>query len=85
MIILKKNQRQAIIKRLILNQEVETQEELMRLLNEQGVCSHKATISKKICGELNIAKTYTKEGKTEVYDDCYGGSECDRKAEAIDE
>ena len=63
MIILKKNQRQAIIKRLILNQEVETQEELMRLLNEQGVCSTQATISRDM-RELNIAKTYTKEGKT---------------------
>ena len=62
MIILKKNQRQAIIKRLILNQEVETQEELMRLLNEQGVCSTQATIQE-ICG-VEIAKTYTKEGKT---------------------
>jgi transcriptional regulator of arginine metabolism len=62
-IILKKNERQAIIKQLILNQEVETQDELMGLLKEKGVCSTQATISRDM-RELNIAKTYTKEGKT---------------------
>lgn len=60
---MKKRDRQMIIKKMIVENEIETQEELMRLLKEKGVKYTQATISRDM-RELNIVKSYTKEGHT---------------------
>lgn len=60
---MKKESRQALIRQLINEHTVETQEDLSQLLKERGVQTTQATISRDI-RELNIVKTHNKEGKT---------------------
>lgn len=60
---MKKRDRQAIIKELIASQTIETQEELLRLLEVQGIEATQATISRDI-RELKVIKARNTEGKT---------------------
>ncbi|WP_161878866.1 arginine repressor [Alkalibacterium sp. MB6] len=58
---MKKTERQMVIKQIILNQNVSTQEELLNHLQEKGVKATQATISRDI-KELNLVKTSNSEG-----------------------
>lgn len=60
---MKKRDRQALIKEIITEQTVETQEELLRLLEGKGVSATQATISRDI-RELKVIKARNPEGKT---------------------
>ena len=56
-----KSQRQAKIMEIISNRNVETQEQLLSLLQEEGFCGTQATISRDI-KELRIVKELTSLG-----------------------
>lgn len=58
---MKKNNRQALIKQLILQHDIETQDELIELLEDQGVKATQATVSRDI-RELSVVKTRAKNG-----------------------
>lgn len=58
---MKKTERQMIIKQIILNNDVGTQEELLNHLRDEGVKATQATISRDI-KELNLIKTSNPEG-----------------------
>lgn len=60
--IVKKTVRQRLLKQLILEHEIETQEELIRLLEEAGVKATQATISRDI-RELSVIKEYQEDGR----------------------
>ena len=60
---LKKIYRQRLIKKIILQNDVESQEELMNLLEKSGTITTQATISRDI-KELHIVKEYQDNGKT---------------------
>ena len=60
---MKKTDRQILIKQIILNQTVSTQEELLSFLLEEGVSATQATISRDI-KELNLIKTPNPQGGT---------------------
>ncbi|WP_042353007.1 arginine repressor [Bacillus massiliigorillae] len=57
-----KERRQYFLKKLITEQEVETQEQLVMLLNEKGMDVTQATISRDI-RELNLVKVPLTSGK----------------------
>ncbi|GEK90629.1 arginine repressor [Alkalibacterium kapii] len=59
---MKKTERQLLIKQIILNNEVSTQDELLEHLSENGVRATQATISRDI-KELNLVKTSSSDGK----------------------
>lgn len=59
---MKKNQRQLLIKQLLHSYEIETQEDLLALLQKEGVNATQATISRDI-RELNIVKSHNDSGK----------------------
>lgn len=59
---MKKKERQVIIKRLFAEHRIESQEELMKLLKQENVTATQATISRDM-REMNIAKTYAKNGR----------------------
>lgn len=59
---MKKSDRQDIIKRIIVENEIETQEELLDCLKNEGFSFTQATISRDM-REMNIVKSYTKEGR----------------------
>ncbi len=59
---MKKKERQAIIKKLFVLHRIESQEELMNLLKKENVSATQATISRDM-REMNIAKTYAKNGR----------------------
>lgn len=54
--------RQRLLKQLILEREIETQEELIRLLEEAGITATQATISRDI-RELSVIKEYQEDGR----------------------
>lgn len=58
---MKKTNRQALIKQLILQHDIETQDELIELLEDQGVKATQATVSRDI-RELSVVKTRAKNG-----------------------
>lgn len=58
-----KKKRQAIIKRLILENEITRQSELLELLKAEGVDATQATVSRDI-RELNIIKHHDSQGKS---------------------
>lgn len=60
---MKKSERQMIIKQIVLNEEVSTQEELLRKLHEKGAETTQATISRDI-KDLNLIKTPNSSGGT---------------------
>ncbi|PFN14838.1 MULTISPECIES: arginine repressor [Bacillus] len=60
---MKKEKRQRLIKQLVREYEIDTQEKLVELLEEQGVVVTQATISRDI-HELNLIKTITSNGLT---------------------
>lgn len=60
---MRKNDRQLLIKQLILDHDISTQEELLNYLREEGVHATQATISRDI-KELNLVKTPVAGGKT---------------------
>lgn len=60
---MKKDERQRILKQLIIQNEIETQEELLELLKINGVKATQSTISRDAY-ELKIVKTYLENGKT---------------------
>lgn len=60
---MKKSERQMIIKQIVLNEEVATQEELLRRLRTKGVEATQATISRDI-KELNLIKAPSSQGGT---------------------
>ncbi|GAB2323441.1 arginine repressor [Alkalibacterium sp. m-11] len=53
---MKKSERQMLIKQIVLNNDIATQEELLKLLQEKDVKATQATISRDI-KELNLVKT----------------------------
>ena len=57
-----KNRRQYFLKKIINENEIETQEQLIHLLNKEGMNVTQATVSRDI-KELNLVKMQTKEGK----------------------
>lgn len=65
---MKKTERQGIIKRLINDNEIETQDELLALLKEEGVVATQATISRDI-RDLNVIKKHRPDGtvRYEIY------------------
>lgn len=60
-IIMKKSSRQMIIKQIINNHAISTQEELLHYLKEEGVEATQATISRDI-KEMNLVKTNSANG-----------------------
>lgn len=60
---MKKRERQLIIKQIVLDHDVATQEGLLRYLREEGVEATQATISRDI-KELNLIKTPASNGGT---------------------
>ncbi|PHA01141.1 arginine repressor [Bacillus pseudomycoides] len=58
---MKKEKRQQLIKLLVRENEIETQEKLVELLEERGVIVTQATISRDI-HELNLVKTASSTG-----------------------
>lgn len=60
---LKKSERQSLIKKIISEQQVTNQLELLAFLEEEGVETTQATISRDI-RELNIIKTQNKDGQS---------------------
>ena len=58
---MKKKERQQLIKQLITENDIETQEDLISLLEQQGVHATQATVSRDI-REMNIVKTHGLEG-----------------------
>lgn len=62
---MRKLDRQKVIKRIIIDNEIETQDELLNYLKEEGLQPTQATISRDM-RELNIVKSYTKEGKKKL-------------------
>lgn len=58
-----KKKRQAIIKRLILENEISRQSELLHLLEDEGVNATQATVSRDI-RELNIVKHHDSQGRS---------------------
>lgn len=60
---MRKTERQMLIKQMILNNEVSTQDELLELLRNRGVKATQATISRDI-KELNLVKTPSSDGGT---------------------
>lgn len=60
---MKKSERQMMIKQMILNEEISTQDELLNKLKEKGIDATQATISRDI-KELNLVKTPSSKGGT---------------------
>lgn len=60
---MKKSERQMLIKQIILNNDISTQEELLHQLQGKGVKATQATISRDI-KELNLVKTNSSTGGT---------------------
>lgn len=60
-LIMKKTNRQLVIKQIINNHDVATQEELLQYLKEEGVDATQATISRDI-KEMNLVKTTSSKG-----------------------
>ncbi|MBO1581214.1 MULTISPECIES: arginine repressor [Bacillus] len=60
---MKKEKRQRLIKQLVREYEIDTQEKLVELLEEQGVLVTQATISRDI-RELNLIKVTSSRGLT---------------------
>jgi len=58
---MKKSERQMLIKQIVLNNDVATQDELLAFLQEKGVKATQATISRDI-KELNLVKTPSADG-----------------------
>lgn len=58
---MKKSNRQAIIKRIIQENEIETQDDLIQCLKAEGVQATQATISRDV-RELGIVKGHTESG-----------------------
>ncbi|MGX7419159.1 arginine repressor [Carnobacterium gallinarum] len=58
---MKKTNRQLVIKQIINNHDVATQEELLQYLKEEGVDATQATISRDI-KEMNLVKTTSSKG-----------------------
>lgn len=73
---MKKAQRQLLIKQLLHTYEIETQEDLLALLQKEGVNATQATISRDI-RELNIVKSHSDDGKVRyiVYNPAVSSSE----------
>jgi len=59
----KKRERQMIIKQLIMNEEIVTQDELLQRLKDKGAQATQATISRDI-KQLNLIKTPSTKGGT---------------------
>lgn len=59
---MKKADRQRLIKRLITENEIETQDELIALLEQAGVKATQATVSRDV-REMSIVKTHGSDGK----------------------
>lgn len=59
---MKKAERQRLIKQLIMQQEIETQDELITRLEEIGVRATQATVSRDI-REMSIVKTHGADGR----------------------
>ncbi|MBP1039856.1 arginine repressor [Vagococcus sp. BWB3-3] len=59
---MKKSSRQAIIKKLIQAHEIETQEELIAILDQEGIQATQATVSRDI-RELGIVKAHGNNGE----------------------
>lgn len=60
---MKKSERQILIKQIILNNNISTQEELLEYLRREGVKATQATISRDI-KELHLIKTPNQKGGT---------------------
>lgn len=60
---MRKDDRQLLIKQLVLDYDISTQEELIKHLEDQGVKATQATISRDI-KELNLVKTPVGKDKT---------------------
>lgn len=60
---MRKDDRQLLIKQLVLDHDISTQEELIKYLEEEGVKATQATISRDI-KELNLVKTPVGKDKT---------------------
>ncbi|WP_071131021.1 arginine repressor [Enterococcus timonensis] len=58
-----KDQRRTLIAQLVTENELQTQEELLQLLKQEGVTATQATISRDI-RELHIVKNHLDNGKT---------------------
>ncbi|WP_461731503.1 arginine repressor [Enterococcus sp. LJL128] len=62
---MRKIDRHKIIKKIIVENEIETQDELLDCLKSKGFTFTQATISRDM-KELNIVKSYTKDGKKKL-------------------
>lgn len=60
---MKKSERQMMIKQMVLNEEISTQDELLNKLKNKGIDATQATISRDI-KELNLVKTPSANGGT---------------------
>ncbi|GEL66251.1 arginine repressor [Marinilactibacillus psychrotolerans] len=60
---MKKSERQMMIKQMVLNEEIGTQDELLNKLKNKGIDATQATISRDI-KELNLVKTPSVNGGT---------------------
>jgi len=58
---MKKTDRQMLIKQIIMNQEIVTQDELLKKLEKEGIVATQATISRDI-KELNLIKVPSSSG-----------------------
>ena len=59
---MKKTDRQRLIRQIITENEIETQEELIERLKAAGVTATQATVSRDV-REMSIVKTHSSEGK----------------------
>ena len=59
---MKKVDRQQLIKQLIIQNEIETQDELIALLEREGIKATQATVSRDV-REMSIVKTHGSNGK----------------------
>ncbi|WP_423189198.1 arginine repressor [Alkalibacterium sp. f15] len=58
---MRKSERQMLIKQIVLNHEVSTQDDLLERLHEKGIKATQATISRDI-KELNLIKSASSDG-----------------------
>ena len=81
---MKKAERQRLIKQLIMQQEIETQDELITRLEELGVRATQATVSRDI-REMSIVKTHGADGRVKyaIFSQAQGTSSEEKLRESV--
>ena len=81
---MKKAERQRLIKQLIMQQEIETQDELITRLEELGVRATQTTVSRDI-REMSIVKTHGADGRVKyaIFSQAQGTSSEEKLRESV--